>query len=609
MKRINSTISVFVLLFVLALFAGGRELHAATFTSMWSDYEVTVPDGWRVTYDWEQKHYANTHFTSPESGYILSIRWYCRYTTHRLIDDRLEMYAGADDFIQQFSNWYGAANMLEQSHEVTVAGQKAQRFAGRFVSAGQGQNEDYVLSRRAKLGGKLVEDSMARNSGKQIWTLVNSPSGFYVLAYFAPDDKYDKYYDKMVSSFVLLKDGPGGAAMQNAPVSSETANDKLQRYVSVIQSQRDEDLKGPTCSHDECVLFTHMDLREDLIKFVSAMKPAPAVPSQAQRAFIQGNTILKSVGSTEDYQPAIDKYREALIEAPWWGVAYNNLAIALNAAKHYDLAKQAMELYILTNPADAAQAQQKIYEFETKQELKEKHDAALKAKYGGGQGTGFGWESLYRYGAVVQNMSFDASGNERTISLKIATYKENGFLHTYFEIFDSTSPADIYHVKYSIDWRGTINVYLDDRTVPYKELVTLTITPYGDGDANITLRPTNNASVSIKTSLNALLKELASQAVYGGQTMNVGGRDFYILGQGGTIGSLLFFPPEIKNYLENGSVNDLMPKLVSNVDYLDSNHQTQYYMNSDLGEVNGTHYHLEYDGSFWVAKPGRGEMH
>src|SRR5208337_3207621 len=178
------------------------------------------------------------------------------------------------------------------------------------------------------------------------------------------------------------------------------------------------------------------------IKFVSAMNPAPAVPNQAQRAFIQGNTILKSAGRTEDYQLAIDKYREALIEAPWWGVAYNNLAIALNAAGHYDLAKQAMELYILTDPADAAQAQQKIYEFETKQELKEKHDAAQKARYGGGQGTGFGWESLYRYGAVVQNMSFDASGSERAISLKIATYKENGFLRTYFEIFDSTSPAD-----------------------------------------------------------------------------------------------------------------------------------------------------------------------
>jgi hypothetical protein len=71
----------------------------------------------------------------------------------------------------------------------------------------------------------------------------------------------------------------------------------------------------------------------------------------------------------------------------------------------------------------------------------------------------------------------------------------------------------------------------------------------------------------------------------------------------------LFFPPEIKDQLEHGTVNDLMPKLVANVNYRGSNGQNVRYTNSDLGEVNGMHYYLEYNGSYYGAKLGAGEKH
>jgi hypothetical protein len=91
--------------------------------------------------------------------------------------------------------------------------------------------------------------------------------------------------------------------------------------------------------------------------------------------------------------------------------------------------------------------------------------------------------------------------------------------------------------------------------------------------------------------------------------LNIGGRDFYVLGQGGATGSLLFFPPEIKDQLEHGTSNDLMPKVVANVSYRSSNGTNESYANTELGEVNGTHYHLEHIGGYWEAKVGRGEEH
>jgi hypothetical protein len=423
------------------------------------------------------------------------------------------------------------------------------------------------------------------------------------------------------------KDGPGGAGSvkpDETALKKERSESQWKSLLDIFKSKRGTLFSGPATkdvpdmdyggTRKKTVSsgwFADTSSQREIINFVSTMKPAPTIPEVAKRNFVKANTFLKDAKNASDYKYAIDAYEEALLDAPWWGNAYYNLGIALAGAGWYDDAKESINLYLLTNPseADKSQAQNKIYEIEAKQELQTKREAAMKAKYGGGQGEGFNFDALFRYGAVVQNMSFDASGNERIISLKIATRKENGFLHTYFTIFDITSRNDTFGQKFSIDWRGTQTFYLDDRTYPNKELMTLTVTSYGDGDANITIRPANNASASIKTSLTALLKELVSQAVYAGNKINIGGREFYVLGQGGAKGSLLFFPPEIKDQLEHGTTNDLMPKLVANVNYRGSDGSNQRYTNSDLGEVNGTHYHLEFNGSYYEVKVGRGEDH
>ncbi|MBN2653916.1 MAG: hypothetical protein JXR79_02230 [Nitrospirae bacterium] len=629
MRKINFTLALLVLFFVVMIVGVDGGLSAATYTSAWNDFTVTVPDGWRVSLDNEGTGYANSVFKSPEPNYSLSIRWYTHWATHMQTNGSLEMFASADDFAKQISAWYGNSYMVEQVHEINVGDKKMKRFTGKLSSLSQKDYDaaNYSMNRRSRMGGILFSDSEAIAGGRQVWTVVPARSGFYVLAYFAPDvdyGKYEKYYNQMIASFVP-KDGPGGTGSKADPnLSQKIEQDKLEGLIAGIRSQKDTLFKQGTKSITDYAYsssprnmsvpsgrFAGSSSLEDIIKFVSNMKAAPVIPEAAKRSFVKANIFMKAAKAASDFKEAVVAYQEALFDAPWWGDAYYNMGIAFAGAEQPVEAKESLNLYLLTNPKepDKSQALNKIYEIEAKQELQNKREAAMKAKYGGNRGGSYGVDDLYRYGAVVQKMSFDASGMERTISLKIVTRKEAGYLRSYFQITDLTSSYDVYLQILSIDWRGTKTFYFDDRAYPNKQLMTMTVTSYGDGDANITIRPANNSSAGIKTTLNALLKELATQAVYAGDRMSIGGREFYALAQGGSKGSLLFFPPEIKGILENGSVRDLMPKLVAIVNYRASDGTNARYYNSDLGEINGKRYHLEFDGSYYVAKEGRGENH
>ncbi len=597
MKKTSLLVLSLALVFISMSFAGVKVASAMSYTSLWNDYKTVVPDGWTASYDSEGTHYAEADFTSSDPNYRLEIRWYTRYATHRLPDGMLEMYSGPDDFTRQFGNRYGAGNVVEKAHEINIGGKKAERFAGRLPEAKVSTStwdtsiKAVILGRQAMLG-KMVEDSVAEKGGRQIWTVIAAPSGFYVFAYLAPEADFATYqnsYDQMMASFIELKDGPGGTLMPGVQAQSETPAQKLNRYLTLLGTRKD----------------AATDLRKEIIGFAATMTPAPAIPDDAERAFIQAGVFMKDAKNADDYKSVIDKYNEALNKAPWWGNAYYNRAMAEEAAGYYDAAKADLELYIYTKPADAAQAKSKIYEIEAQEELQKKHEAEMEAKYGGGQGGGFGFDALYRYGAVVQDMSFDASGNEHTISLKVQTRKENGYLHNYLAIFDMTSHEDIFGQVFDMDWRGTKTFYLDDRG-PYRDYMTLTVTSFGDNDATITIQPAGNASAVIQTTLVKLLRERASQAVYAGGTITIGGEDFYVLGQGGAKGALLYFPAKIKGILDSGSAQDLMPELVANVNYF-SNGQTVNYTNTDLGEVNGMHYHLEFIDGIWQPKEGQGE--
>lgn len=135
-------------------------------------------------------------------------------------------------------------------------------------------------------------------------------------------------------------------------------------------------------------------LRENIIHLAQTLKPAPAIPEEARRVFVRGNTAFSEAKVPDDYARAIQRYEEALVIAPWWGDPYFNLAKALELRQEYSRAIQSLKLFMLTGPSaeDVRKAQDYSYALEDRQEKlskeKSEQEAAAHAEE-----TKYGWLS------------------------------------------------------------------------------------------------------------------------------------------------------------------------------------------------------------------------
>jgi len=102
----------------------------------------------------------------------------------------------------------------------------------------------------------------------------------------------------------------------------------------------------------------------------SKVRPLPALPPDAERRFIRGQTAVQGAGSTESFQRAAEEFHAAVRVAPWLADAYYNLGVVLDKAQRYDEAIRALKLYMLAAPSakDASEAQRLIYQIEFRQE-------------------------------------------------------------------------------------------------------------------------------------------------------------------------------------------------------------------------------------------------
>jgi tetratricopeptide (TPR) repeat protein len=123
-------------------------------------------------------------------------------------------------------------------------------------------------------------------------------------------------------------------------------------------------------------------LRGKIIALAQTMHPAPAIPEEARGHYVMASTFaekakddaerakddsgLKQAGT--EFERAIGEYKAALLAAPWWADAYKKLAIAQKAAKKYDDAVASLNFYLLTQPADARDAQDEIYKLKALKE-------------------------------------------------------------------------------------------------------------------------------------------------------------------------------------------------------------------------------------------------
>ncbi len=62
-------------------------------------------------------------------------------------------------------------------------------------------------------------------------------------------------------------------------------------------------------------------LRESIISVAGQLDPAPAVPEEAKRFVVRGETIFKEAQSDSDYAEAAAEFEKALRLAPWWPAA------------------------------------------------------------------------------------------------------------------------------------------------------------------------------------------------------------------------------------------------------------------------------------------------
>jgi hypothetical protein len=171
---------------------------------------------------------------------------------------------------------------------------------------------------------------------------------------------------RLKMSFVCLFFVAAFLSSFSAHAQSANPQETLNQYISDLQKNPNDNA-----------------LREKIIRLVQTMKPAPAIPEEARRYFIEGNALLKAAKEQKGYGLALDAYRQCLLAAPWWAEALYNYAVALDLANQFDEGMNALKLYIATNPGgeESRKAQDKIYEIGAKKKLaaQEKEESSPQA--------------------------------------------------------------------------------------------------------------------------------------------------------------------------------------------------------------------------------------
>ncbi len=132
-------------------------------------------------------------------------------------------------------------------------------------------------------------------------------------------------------------------------VWATSSKTQLKQYVNDLQNDPD-----------------NQELREKIIRLARNIKPA--IPEVARGNFIKAQTLMKDAKDKNEYELAISEYKQTLLAAPWWGLPYRYLAIALKKDEQFEAAENALKLYIATGPKNVRDAQDEIYVIDAKKE-------------------------------------------------------------------------------------------------------------------------------------------------------------------------------------------------------------------------------------------------
>lgn len=107
-------------------------------------------------------------------------------------------------------------------------------------------------------------------------------------------------------------------------------------------------------------------LREKIIKYAVALKPAPALPDEAVRSTGRSMFIFKTAKNDADYLDAAREYENAVASAPWVASYYADLCTIYEKASKYTEAKRACDFALIgtTDSGQAVELKQRIAGFE-----------------------------------------------------------------------------------------------------------------------------------------------------------------------------------------------------------------------------------------------------
>ncbi len=232
-----------------------------------------------------------------------------------------------------------------------------------------------------------------------------------------------------------------------------------------------------------------------------------------------------------------------------------------------------------------------------------------------GSGAGFDFHALYEAGAVVRDIQSPGDKGYRRVSMKIFTQKNpDGSTQNMISIVDITpnDPNTPYLPKLiPLTQSGASTFALKDGGRKYDLSVT-----QKDGDTQISFAREGGKGTAIATSLRGLELARADQAASGG-TVSIGGKSYYVLGQGGAHGSVLLFSKSgldaARAAVQSGAANPaiLRPDAMADVSQVDQDGVTVPIPgHPDLGTLDGKPYHLEFDNDLkiWKTVPGKGDQ-
>jgi tetratricopeptide (TPR) repeat protein len=158
---------------------------------------------------------------------------------------------------------------------------------------------------------------------------------------------------KLKLSFVCLFLFVTCITLALADAQAQTPQQTLNQYVADLQKDPND-----------------YALREKIIKHVHTMKPAPAIPRDAERFMNRGAAAAKSAKDANDFKDAVVEFEKATLAAPWMANAYYNLGVAQDKAGMYSNAIRSLKLYLVAAPnaPDAKNVEKLIDEIEYRQE-------------------------------------------------------------------------------------------------------------------------------------------------------------------------------------------------------------------------------------------------